>query len=218
MERVFKVVMIGGVGSGKTSLRNYLLYGNYTGKYTPTTNSDFVSTHITLSSQEMIAIQIWDTCESSSELLTTHSLLQDADGVMLVCDGANSASLQALERHLPAIDTISKSRRGGLPVMLVRTKSDMVGADGERLNAGCKASKEFCLQRLCVDDIRLKEIIAALTPYEAAVARRELLPIYGEARSKFDIIACLPTEIVIKVFSFLSPSAVSECNRASNFV
>ncbi|KAJ2474279.1 activation of store-operated calcium channel activity protein [Coemansia sp. RSA 2322] len=132
MERVFKVVMIGGVGSGKTSLRNYLLYGNYTGKYTPTTNSDFVSTHITLSSQEMIAIQIWDTCESSSELLTTHSLLQDADGVMLVCDGANSASLQALERHLPAIDTISKSRRGGLPVMLVRTKSDMVGADAQR--------------------------------------------------------------------------------------
>ncbi|KAJ2894987.1 retrograde transport, plasma membrane to Golgi, partial [Coemansia aciculifera] len=103
-ERVFKAVMLGGTGSGKTSLRNYFLYNNHTGLYTPTTNSDFVSTYITLEGEEMVAMQIWDTSECKSDLLTTQSLSQDADGIILVYAGdSRLSSLLALEKHLATV-------------------------------------------------------------------------------------------------------------------
>ncbi|KAJ2872315.1 hypothetical protein GGH93_004117 [Coemansia aciculifera] len=290
MERVFKAVMLGGAGSGKTSLRNYFLYNSHTGQYTPTTNSDFVSTYITLDNEEMVAVQIWDTSECKPDLLTAQSLAQDADGIMLVYDGGSKASLQALENHLLTIATASQTRRNKLPVVLVQTKCDLeVGGEQQ---VECKRVKELCQSRLEIDDIQcietsartglgvalafqtiaelchsqwrgamtpdvserlpkvrpsrhgdpiaysafeletssgaktrqrdgsavrrlrrklLREIIAGLTPYEIAVARRELLLVGGQSAA-FDILSCLPAEIVLKIYKLLSASDIRECS------
>ncbi|KAJ2070583.1 retrograde transport, plasma membrane to Golgi, partial [Coemansia sp. S155-1] len=244
MERVFKAVMLGGTGGGKTSLRNYFLYSNHTVQYTPTTNSDFVSTYITLDNEEMVAVQIWDTSECKPDLPTTQSLAQDADGIMLVYDGSSKASLLALEKHLLTIAKVSQTRRSKLPVVLVQTKCDLEVDDEQRDE--CKRVKELCQSRLEIDDIQcietsartglgvalafqtiaelchsqwrgamtpdvLREIIAVLTPYELAVARRELLLVNGQ-RAAFDILSCLPAEIVLNIYKSLSASDIRECS------
>ncbi|KAJ2352479.1 retrograde transport, plasma membrane to Golgi, partial [Coemansia sp. RSA 2673] len=274
MERVFKAVMLGGTGGGKTSLRNHFLYSNHTVQYTPTTNSDFVSTYITLDNEEMVAVQIWDTSECKPDLPTTQSLAQDADGIMLVYDGSSKASLLALEKHLLTIAKVSQTRRSKLPVVLVQTKCDLEVDDEQRDE--CKRVKELCQSRLEIDDIQcietsartglgvalafqtiaelchsqwrgamtpdvserppkmrssrhgdpiaysafeletssveimLREIIAVLTPYEIAVARRELLPVNGQSAA-FDILSCLPAEIVLNIYKSLSASDIREC-------
>ncbi|KAJ2493856.1 hypothetical protein IWW37_000242 [Coemansia sp. RSA 2050] len=152
MERVFKTVMLGGTGSGKTSLRNHFLFNSHTGQYTPTTNSDFVSTYITRDSGDMMAVQIWDTSECKPDLLTTQSLLQDADGIMLVYDSSSKASLHALEKHLSAVAAVNQARQSKLPVVLVLTKCDL-GANIEQ-HTECERAKEFCQSRLAIDDIK----------------------------------------------------------------
>ncbi|KAJ2830027.1 hypothetical protein FBU31_002574 [Coemansia sp. 'formosensis'] len=158
MERVFKAVMLGGAGSGKTSLRNYFLYNSHTGQYTPTTNSDFVSTYVTLDDEEMVAVQIWDTSECKPDLPTTQSLLQDADGVMLFYDGGSKVSLHALERHLLTIAAACRTRRHKLPIILVQTKCDLEIDDEQR--AECERAKELCQSRLELDDIQCIETSA----------------------------------------------------------
>ncbi|KAJ1730341.1 Rab sub of small GTPases [Coemansia biformis] len=126
MERILKVVMVGAAESGKTSLRNYFLHGNYAWQYTPTANPDFVSTHVTLPSGELTAVQIWDTSGGAADLLATHSLAEDADGVVLVYDGTSAASLRALERLLPpASPAAQRLRRDAVPVVVVQTKADL---------------------------------------------------------------------------------------------
>ncbi|KAJ1965715.1 hypothetical protein GGI12_000576 [Dipsacomyces acuminosporus] len=125
MEKVFKVVMLGGAKSGKTSLRNHFLYTNYSWHYTPTANPDFVATYITLSDGELAAMQIWDTGGQAPSLTVTNSLCYDADGIIFVYDGTSPESLQCLDRHFATVNSIISSRSKHVPVVLVQTKSDL---------------------------------------------------------------------------------------------
>ncbi|KAJ2617593.1 hypothetical protein H4S08_000234 [Coemansia sp. RSA 1365] len=59
----------------------------------------------------------------------------------------------------------------------------------------------------------LKSIIASLSPFEACIARRELL--LSDGAAEFDLIACLPSELVHRVFGLLDPHSLSECSKVS---
>ncbi|PIA14691.1 hypothetical protein COEREDRAFT_16692 [Coemansia reversa NRRL 1564] len=59
----------------------------------------------------------------------------------------------------------------------------------------------------------LKSIIASLSPVEACIARRELL--LSDGTAEFDLIACLPSELVHRVFGLLDPHSLSECSKVS---
>ncbi|KAI9502824.1 P-loop containing nucleoside triphosphate hydrolase protein, partial [Coemansia spiralis] len=144
---VFKAVMFGAPRSGKTSLRNYFLYKNHTCQYLPTQNSDFVSTYVVLEKRQMIAMQIWDTGGSPVDRLTTSSLAQDADAIILVYDGTNPASLHALEPFLKRSKTIVDAV---LPMVLVGTKADLP----QEVN--CAQAMDFCKSIADVDIVCIK--------------------------------------------------------------
>ncbi|KAJ2493857.1 hypothetical protein IWW37_000243 [Coemansia sp. RSA 2050] len=59
--------------------------------------------------------------------------------------------------------------------------------------------------------LTLREIIAGLTPYELAIARRELLLVDGRGAA-FDIPSCLPAEVALKIYILLSASDIRECS------
>ncbi|KAJ2559171.1 hypothetical protein EV175_000469 [Coemansia sp. RSA 1933] len=124
-EKVFKVVMLGAPGAGKTSLRNHFLYKNYTWQYLPTRNPDFVSTHVVLDNGHMVAIQIWDTGGGPTDRLTTSSLAGDADAIILVFDGASTASIDSLSKLLSSFSGVFSNAAAGLPVVLVKSKADL---------------------------------------------------------------------------------------------
>ncbi|KAJ2862538.1 hypothetical protein GGH94_004214 [Coemansia aciculifera] len=66
-------------------------------------------------------------------------------------------------------------------------------------------------QRIKAQVFAVADIIAGLTPYEIAVARRELLLVGGQSAA-FDILSCLPAEIVLKIYKLLSASDIRECS------
>ncbi|KAJ1726801.1 hypothetical protein LPJ61_004953 [Coemansia biformis] len=59
----------------------------------------------------------------------------------------------------------------------------------------------------------LREIIAGLSPYEAAVARKALLE--GQDSLSFDVIACLPREISYLILGLLDPRSLNECAQVA---
>ncbi|KAJ2628273.1 hypothetical protein IW137_005443, partial [Coemansia sp. RSA 1287] len=94
MDKIFKIVLVGAPGCGKTSLRNYFLCRNFTWQCAPTTNPDFVSTSVVLGTRD-VAMQIWDT---GGDPIVTSSLAHDADGIVLVFDSTQSR--RALDAQL----------------------------------------------------------------------------------------------------------------------
>ncbi|KAI8324635.1 hypothetical protein GQ54DRAFT_249647, partial [Martensiomyces pterosporus] len=56
----------------------------------------------------------------------------------------------------------------------------------------------------------LKEIIASLSSYELAIARKELL---RQGSVRFDVISCLPTEVALRVFRLLNMASLRACRR-----
>ncbi|KAJ1742523.1 GTPase activity protein [Coemansia sp. RSA 1086] len=152
--KIFKIVMVGKARSGKTSLRNYFLYRNYTWQYTPTKTPDFVSTNIVLDNRVQVAMQIWDTAGSSTSTLTTDSLAQVADGIVLVYDGKEQSAQQA--RYM------AQNIAERVPKVVVRSKCDIAGETEDmgglvQVNASARTGEnvdhvfqtiaQLCLQR-----------------------------------------------------------------------
>ncbi|KAI7829109.1 P-loop containing nucleoside triphosphate hydrolase protein [Kickxella alabastrina] len=189
-EKVFKTVMVGGAGSGKTSLRNYFLHNSYSWRHNPTANPDFISTYVTLDKGEMIAMQIWDTSGSTESLPATNSLLEDADGVFLVFSSNKEASLQALEKHLLALKAINKTRPKGsspMPVVLVQTKTDLLKPPVQDEECLAKQAKDMCRSILGSNmDITLVET-SARTGKDVTLAFRTLANICHARWSKMNV-------------------------------
>ncbi|KAJ2778932.1 hypothetical protein GGI15_004034 [Coemansia interrupta] len=149
LEKVFKTVIVGGAGTGKTCLRNRFLHNSYSWQYQATRNADFVSTYVLLDSDDMVAMQIWDTGGDDSEQATANSLCEDADGIFLLFT-PEANSIAALDRHFKKLrqvmDKRAKSGSGMLVVVLVLAKTDTKGqmaADEEvcgRVQEECRAA------------------------------------------------------------------------------
>ncbi|KAJ2230682.1 hypothetical protein H4R99_003193 [Coemansia sp. RSA 1722] len=162
-EKVFKAVMVGGTGVGKTSLRSCFLRNSHSWKHTATTNPDFVSTYVTLDNEDLVAMQIWDTGGSATDLSTTNSLCEDADGVLLVFSADNKDSLMDLEKHLKAINYIGKKRSRDstqMPLVLVQTKADSPQPTEQEVS-WCTQAKEMCQSVL--DSRSSQEIVCVET-------------------------------------------------------
>ncbi|KAJ2853128.1 hypothetical protein GGI22_004994, partial [Coemansia erecta] len=150
-EKVFKVVMLGAPGSGKTSLRNHFLYKNYTWQYLPTRNPDFVSTQVVVGGGNAVTIQIWDTGGSPADRLTTSSLAGDADAIILVFDGASAAALDSLRRLLSNFSVLFRNA-AGLPVLLVKTKADLPQqTDCVQAAELCRSATGRSLDVVCIE-------------------------------------------------------------------
>ncbi|KAI9502825.1 hypothetical protein GGI26_002391 [Coemansia sp. RSA 1358] len=68
-------------------------------------------------------------------------------------------------------------------------------------------TKQFSLLGLNQRITVLKEVLALLSPHEQAIARQQLL-ISSSGAKRFDIISCLPTDIVYKIINLIPPSAL----------
>ena len=83
VDYVFKVVIIGDEGVGKSSLLHLYNYGEYKERISPTIGVDFFATVVEWNRLK-VKLQIWDTSGNSSFLGITHSYFKHSIGAIIV--------------------------------------------------------------------------------------------------------------------------------------
>jgi len=102
-DHLFKLLMIGDSGVGKSSLLMRFTDDKFTGKYITTIGVDFKIKTIEVNGQK-IKLQIWDTAGQERFRTITSSYYRGAHGVIIVYDVNNGDSFSSVRRWLHEID------------------------------------------------------------------------------------------------------------------
>nr|VZI45858.1 unnamed protein product [Spirometra erinaceieuropaei] len=120
-ERVFKVVLIGNSGVGKTSiLQTYV-----TGIFSQTASTVGVDVHVKPMKVDgaSVVLQLWDTAGQERYRSITKQYFRKADGVVLVYDVTSELSFLELRGWM---QSVADGVDPGTPVMFLANKGDLV--------------------------------------------------------------------------------------------
>jgi len=128
-DHLFKIVIVGDSGTGKSCLLLRFTDGNYSDVYISTIGVDFKFRNIKMNGKN-IKLQIWDTAGQERFRNITSSFYRGAHGIVLVYDVTNKESfdnvtswLADIERHHGYPDSSNESTRPC--IILVGNKNDL---------------------------------------------------------------------------------------------
>ena len=99
LEIIFKYILIGDLGSGKTSLINRYINDNYVENYICTIGVDFMTKTIKIDN-DIVKIQIWDTAGMEKYQNITTSYYRSANAGIILFDLSNRDSFNSLDRWI----------------------------------------------------------------------------------------------------------------------
>uniref|UniRef100_A0A915MCZ2 Ras-related protein Rab-43 n=2 Tax=Meloidogyne incognita group TaxID=654580 RepID=A0A915MCZ2_MELJA len=118
---LFKIVLIGDMGIGKTCIVQRFKNGTYIEKQGTTIGVDFTMKTVVMDGKR-IKLQIWDTGGQERFRTITQSYYRSANGIILCYDLTSSESFQSLQKW---IDDVAKFAVPNVAKILVGTKSDL---------------------------------------------------------------------------------------------
>uniref|UniRef100_A0AC34GQH8 Uncharacterized protein n=1 Tax=Panagrolaimus sp. ES5 TaxID=591445 RepID=A0AC34GQH8_9BILA len=120
-DHLFKILMIGDSGVGKTCILNQFTDATFNQPFISTIGIDFKIKTIEINGKK-IKLQIWDTAGQERFQTITTSYYRGAMGVMLVYDVTNPASFENVSKWIGNIDEYAGE---DVVRMLVANKCDM---------------------------------------------------------------------------------------------
>ena len=118
---LFKILIIGDSGVGKSSLMNRFVDQNYSSEFNATIGVDF-KVHTIKIDDKLIKLQIWDTAGQERFRTVTNTYYRGAHGVLVVYDTTNHYSFNNVTEWLSEIDRLANDE---IPRVLVATKTDL---------------------------------------------------------------------------------------------
>ncbi|XP_033736393.1 ras-related protein Rab-1A-like [Pecten maximus] len=118
---IFKFIVIGDSGVGKSSLLLRFADDVFSDTYISTIGVDFKNQTLKIE-DKTVQLQIWDTAGQESLKTITSSFYRGAHGIMLVYDVTDMESFRNLETWIQEVDKYSTYDS---PMILVGNKSDM---------------------------------------------------------------------------------------------
>ena len=118
---LFKLLLIGDSGVGKSTLLLRFADGIFTDKFTPTIGIDFRNKTIELDGK-VIKLLTWDTSGQERFRAITEAYYRGAGGIIFIYDVTKQTSFDRVEHWL--VD-ISKHARKDVPRLLIGNKSDL---------------------------------------------------------------------------------------------
>ena len=129
-----RVVLMGDVFVGKTTLIYRIIEGQYNSRVTPTTNAAVF--HYAQTNRDYPDIEFWDTAGMERYRSLNTSFVRDSVGALIVFDQSNLQSFENLEDWIK--EFIAKSGQEKV-IMLVGNKNDMKSVViGDQIDALCK--------------------------------------------------------------------------------
>lgn len=121
---MFKIIIIGESGTGKSCLLHYFLENKYKKNQNQTVGVEFGCKHLEIDSKK-IKLQIWDTAGQERFRSVTKSYYRGAAAAILVYDITNLESFQKLSGWINDAKSLS---RQDISMIVVGNKSDLTEA------------------------------------------------------------------------------------------
>jgi len=102
-EKIFKIVVVGASGVGKTSLLERVAFNHFDMRKAPTIGVDFLPYTATLLDGTKVTMHLWDTAGQERYAQLNSAYWRAADAVISVFDATSSYSLEAACQYLHKI-------------------------------------------------------------------------------------------------------------------
>lgn len=119
----FKVILLGDIQVGKTSLFNQFIDQRYPKTYGATLSVDFKVKSIYVDNNTVADLQVWDTCGEERFKTITRQYYRDINGCFLIFDLTNVSSFEGAEKWL---SDIKEHGPENTIVYLIGNKCDLV--------------------------------------------------------------------------------------------
>lgn len=121
-DHLFKLVLIGDSGVGKSCLLLRFADDNFTDSYISTIGVDFRFRTITID-KKTVKLQIWDTAGQERFRTITSAYYRGADGIIMVYDVTSQESFEHIEEWMSEVDRYANENTTKL---IVGNKADLV--------------------------------------------------------------------------------------------
>ncbi|XP_059142791.1 ras-related protein Rab-43-like [Physella acuta] len=118
---LFKIVLIGDAGVGKTCVVQRFKSGTYTEKHGSTIGVDFTMKTLNIDGK-LVKLQIWDTAGQERFRTITQSYYRSANGVIIAYDISKRTTFEAIPRWL---DDVKRYAGSNVVQLLVGNKCDL---------------------------------------------------------------------------------------------
>jgi len=139
-EYMFKILVIGDIATGKTSLVKRMKFGTFSESVKPTVGVDFLMKEIKWDSKTIIRLQLWDIAGQERYRNLTRVYYQDAVGAFVVFDLTRRGTFENTEKWKLEIDDKVKLAHdsAAIPMVLLANKCDLEKSVGpEELDKWC---------------------------------------------------------------------------------
>jgi len=119
----YKLVFLGDIYVGKTSIINQFMYENFDNNYQATIGIDFLSKTLTIGSNSM-RLQLWDTAGQERFRSLIPNYIRDSSAAIIVYDVTNKSTFTSVDKW---VEDVRNERGNSVVVTIVGNKIDKSG-------------------------------------------------------------------------------------------
>lgn len=140
-EFLYKVLVVGEVGTGKTSLVRQYVHHTFTNNYKSTIGVDFALKLIKWDDKTQIRLQLWDIAGQERFGNMTRVYYKEAVGAVVVYDANRMPTKEAVKKWKNDIDNKVTLKDQPIPCILLANKEDLLQGELDK-----KAMDAFCAE------------------------------------------------------------------------
>ncbi|XP_077448321.1 ras-related protein Rab-32 [Stigmatopora argus] len=138
-ELLFKVLVIGDLGVGKTSIIKRYVHSIFSQHYRATIGVDFALKVIQWDHDTVIRLQLWDIAGQERYGNMTRVYYREAVGALVVFDSTRASTFDAVLKWKDDLDSkVTLNNGRPVPAVLLANKADQAACLHPRLDAFCK--------------------------------------------------------------------------------
>ncbi|KAM3912040.1 ras-related protein Rab-38-like [Leptodactylus fuscus] len=165
-EFLFKVLVVGDLGVGKTSIIQRYVHNIYSHCYRATIGVDFALKILNWEKDTVVRLQLWDIAGQERFGHMTRLYYREAAGAFVVCDLGRAVTLQSVQRWKDDLDSKAMLKNGKpIPAILIGNKSDLL-PHGVRVQSVEDLGQELefrdCLMTSAKDNVNIHEAMSRL--------------------------------------------------------
>ncbi|XP_056140165.1 ras-related protein Rab-32-like [Lampris incognitus] len=138
-EHLFKVLVVGDLGVGKTSIIKRYVHQIFSQHYRATIGVDFALKVLHWDADTVVRLQLWDIAGQERYGNMTRVYYREAVGALVVFDVTRASTFDAVLKWKDDLDTKLTLNHGKpVPAVLLANKSDQMAVQQSKLDSFCK--------------------------------------------------------------------------------